>query len=153
MGDFDSWVLSDITAAPTADSLAIANSGPIDFGSVWSGLKEAGSGAINLTKSLSGTVLDWQRNQLQIEQGQAAIDLARTNAQNNQKIAMMQSQYAARMGIMMPTDASQLYGANNITQTLANMQRSLGGTLGQSSGLTTLLVIGGIVLAVMKYGK
>jgi hypothetical protein len=155
MDELWSYDLPNDYAPPTAESLALANSGPIDFGSVFSGLKGLGSGAIDFTKSLAGTYQGLQVNQLQIQQGQTAIDLAKANAANNQKISLLQSQYAARMGIMMPTDASTLYGSgNNINQTLANMQRSMGNAIAGAGGNTMLyLTIAGLVLAYMQYAK
>ena len=65
---------------------------------------------------------------------------------------MMQSDWARRMGVQMPVNASDLYGSNNITTTLANMQRSLANSLGGNNTML-YLTIAGIVLAYLQYAK
>lgn len=111
------------------------------------GIKDFAGGAIDLTKSLGTAYFALRAEDMKIDQARAAMDLAKTNAENQSAVQKAIAQYqlaAAQRQLSTLTP-----GAANFDQSLLNVQSLIGRSSGLD-GMLPLILIGAVVFMALK---
>jgi hypothetical protein len=149
----DDIISNSVSSSDYSTPIDVGNSG-WSLSDAFSGIQAIGSGAIDLTKSLAGAYMGIQQQALTVQSQQAAIDIAKVNAANNQKINLMQADYQLRNAQLMTNSGANLYSSSGISQAIGNMQTMAAQALNGNGGSTMLLLtIAGVVLAYLQYAK
>lgn len=114
---------------------------------VVTGVKDVVGGFLGLQQSVNDVSFERQRQQLQMLQGQTAIDVARANVATNGEIAKLQAQTALKKA---QAEASSGNLSDSLAQTIANINTKLGAP-NSGSNVMLWLTVAGVAIAWMTY--
>ncbi|HEY8085328.1 MAG TPA: hypothetical protein VIE69_06970 [Methylophilaceae bacterium] len=139
----------DIFGSSSSSGTSDTNWGNI-FDTVTNDVSKVAGGINSVASAVSNAAFGWQDRKLEETQKQAAIDIAKTNAQTAQQLQQAQAAYTLQQAQQNP---SSVFGnaSDVVANALASINGKISGTGGGTSSLMLILTVLGVGFAAFQF--